>query len=93
MTSKNRTNYGYIKTRNNHTPSDYDINFNTEDIPPNIDYINADNLTRHLQSKTPITRKIHLQLTSNQLDTNNHVELHTTLNIYDNDKKIRVDFK
>lgn len=69
-----RTSYGYMRS-GRYSPSDYDLTFNVEDIPTNIDYIDADNLTRQLSLKTPITRRIHLNLTENQTQTNNEVNV------------------
>lgn len=93
MTYTNRTSYGYMRTKHNWTPSDYDINFNIKDIPSNIDYIDADNLTRHLQSKMPLTRKIHLQLTENTLQSTSKISIRTGLRIHQDNRTIEVDFK
>ena len=93
MTYKNRTNYAYMRTNYNWTPSDYDITFNPEDIPANIDYIDADNLTKHLQSKTPLTRRIHLQLTQNNLENSNSLLVRTGLVLHQDNKNIEVEFK
>lgn len=93
MTYKNRTSYGYMRTKHNWTPSDYDITFKPSEIPKNIDYIDADNLTKHLQSKTPITRRIHLQLTENTIKTPSNISIRTGLTLHQDNKRIEVDFK
>ena len=93
MTYYTRTHYGYMRTKHNWTPSDYDITFNIKDIPSNIDYIDADNLTRHLQSKMPLTRKIHLQLTENTLHSASKTSIRTGLKIHQDNRTIEVDFK
>ena len=68
-----RTDPAYMKTKHNYTPSDYDIQLPLHDIPSNINYLNANNLTQHLQSKTPLTRKIHIQLTKTNINTTNTI--------------------
>lgn len=93
MTYENRTKYGYMRTKHNWTPSDYDITFNPNDIPSNINYIDADNLTKHLQSKIPLTRKVHLQLTPNTLENKNTLLVKTGLILHQDNKNIEVEFK
>ena len=88
-----RTDPAYMKTKHNYTPSDYYIQLPLQDIPSNINYLNANNLTQHLQSKTPLTRKIHIQLTKTNINTTNTITITTGLKIKNNNKKIEVDFK
>lgn len=89
----NRTSYGYMKTKYNYTPSDYDINLKYKDIPTNINYIDANNLTRQLQQKTPLTRKIHLQLTETTLNTTHTIQVRTGLRVKTSKENKEVDFK
>ena len=47
------------------TPNNYDIYFDPEQIPVNIPRENVPNLTNRLQKLIPLSKKIHVNLTTN----------------------------
>ena len=47
------------------TPNNYDIYFDPEQIPVNIPRENVPNLTNRLQKLIPLSKKIHINLTTN----------------------------
>lgn len=47
------------------TPNNYDIYFDPEQIPVNIKRENVPNLTNRLQKLMPLSKKIHINLTTN----------------------------
>ena len=47
------------------TPNNYDLYFDPEQIPVNIPRENVPNLTNRLQKLIPLSKKIHINLTTN----------------------------
>ena len=47
------------------TPNNYDLYFDPEQIPVNIPRENVPNLTNRLQKLIPLSKKIHVNLTTN----------------------------
>ncbi len=47
------------------TPNNYDLYFDPEQIPVNIKRENVPNLTNRLQKLMPLSKKIHINLTTN----------------------------
>ncbi|MBO6275395.1 MAG: hypothetical protein J6M91_07670 [Methanobrevibacter sp.] len=70
------------------TPNNYDISFNKEDIPSNILVENGYDLEKRLQKLIPLSKFIHLDFDSNALESNNRVNIHSSLKINNQ----RVDF-
>lgn len=71
----------YMKTKYNYTPSDYDIYFDVTDIPKNIDIGSSVGLEDLLTVYTPLTRKLHLNLSTMDKDLSNEYEVCTGLEI------------
>ena len=74
----------YMKTRYNWTPSDYDLQFPTDQIPSNIPVEDTANLQKRLQRKMPLTKTIHLDIEEDNRAYLNQIETHTTLNLIKN---------
>lgn len=74
-----KCNAKYMKTDYNWTPNDYDISFDVDMIPSNIDIDNVINLTNTLQRNMPLSKKIHLQLNdySPERHKKNLIGIHT----------------
>ncbi|MCC9261581.1 MAG: hypothetical protein K8V75_04280 [Methanobrevibacter woesei] len=73
----------YMRTKENWTPNDFEINFDYNNIPPNIRMDNVVNLTRQLQSLTPLTKRLHLMMDVDNLNLYNDVKISTKLRIND----------
>lgn len=69
------------------TPNNYDISFNPNDIPSNIQPETAVNLQKRLQKLMPLTKYIHLMLDSGQTSYANHLDVTTKMKI--NNKEVR----
>lgn len=73
----------YMRTKENWTPNDFEINFDYNNISPNIRMDNVVNLTRQLQSLTPLTKRLHLMMDVDNLNLYNDVKISTKLRIND----------
>ena len=71
----------YMRTKENWTPNDYEIAFDYNNIPSNIRMDNVVNLTRQLQSLTPLTKKLHLMMNVDDLQLYNDVKISTRMKI------------
>ena len=71
----------YMKTKNNYTPSDYDIIFDISDVPSNISMSSSIDIENILTAYTPLTRKLHLNLRTLDKSVQNEFELSTKLEI------------
>ena len=71
------------------TPNNYDIYFDSEAIPVNIPRENVPNLTNRLQKLLPISKKIHINLTTNPetITESNSFNINTNLKV--NDKEVK----
>ncbi len=71
------------------TPNNYDIYFNPDEIPTNIKRENVPNLIKRLQKLMPISKKIHVNLTTDaeQITESNTFQLFTNLKI--NNKTVK----
>lgn len=63
------------------TPNNYDLHFNTEDIPKNIPQENGYDLEKRLSKLIPLSKFIHLDFDSGKLNSDNHVIIHSKLRI------------
>ena len=63
------------------TPNNFDISFNPSQIPSNIKTESTDSLQKRLQKLLPATKRIHINLYTEELDENNDLKLHTSLRI------------
>ena len=72
-----------MRTKENWTPNDYEIAFDYNNIPSNIRMDNVVNLTRQLQSLTPLTKRLHLMMDVDNLNLYNDVKISTKLRIND----------
>lgn len=69
------------------TPNNYDIDFNPNNIPSNIQPETAVNLQKRLQKLMPLTKYIHLMLNSEQTSYTNHLNITTKMRI--NNKEVK----
>lgn len=76
-----------------YTPNNYDLYFDYDNIPANIKPIDAANLEKRLQKLMPLSKIIHVNMNSNELEKINHLNIHTSLSIYEkiNDSKVDID--
>lgn len=76
-----------------YTPNNYDLYFDYDSIPANIQPIDAANLEKRLQKLMPLTKIIHVNMDSDALDKINHLNIHTSLDIYEKvtDSKVTLD--
>ena len=79
----------YMRTKENWTPNDYEITFDYNNITSNIRMDNVVNLTRQLQSLTPLTKKLHLMMNVDDLQLYNDVKISTRMKI----NNVEVKFK
>lgn len=61
------------------TPNNYDIYFDTREIPVNIPVETAGQLERRLQKLMPLTKKIHVNLEEKNLHGTNNISCFTKL--------------
>lgn len=71
----------YMRTKYNWTPSDYDIHFDLSDVPRNISIGDSVGLENLLETCTPLTRKLHLNLSTMEKEATNEYEIGTGLEI------------
>ena len=71
----------YMRTKYNWTPSDYDVYFDITDIPKNINLNSSVALEDLLTAYTPLTRKLHLNLSTMEEDWENEYQITTTLEV------------
>lgn len=64
------------------TPNNYDIQIDIDDIPPNLIYKDVTDLQRILDKSTPLSKKIHLWINSDDKDEyDNKIGFKTSLTI------------
>ena len=63
------------------TPNNYDLSFNPSDIPSNIPRENSSSLQKRLAGLMPVSKRIHINLSTEELTENNDLKLHTNLMI------------
>lgn len=80
----------YMRSKYNYTPNDYELSFDTRELPSNIDLQNAKELTLQLQSRSPLGKVIHLCLNEKNENIDNIYEIYNTVNIVFDEKKIEV---
>lgn len=64
-----------------YTPNNFDLSFDTNKIPSNIEMEPAVNLQKRLQKLMPLSKYIHLTLETDELDKINHFMITTKLKI------------
>ena len=71
------------------TPNNYDLYFDPHEIPPNIPRENLPNLTNKLQKLLPVSKKIHINLTTNPetISKSNTFNISTKLKINNREVK------
>ena len=70
-----------------HTPNNYDIYFEKDKVPSNIQMESSYNIEKKLQKLMPLTKKIHLKLGSKSITRNNSINIFCKLKI--NDKEVK----
>ena len=63
------------------TPNNYDIAFDPSKIPSNIQTENSSSLQKRLQKLMPTSKRIHINLSTQELTEKNDLRLHTNLRI------------
>lgn len=63
------------------TPNNYDLYFDYNNIPVNIQAQKPHDLRNHLQKLMPLTKYIHLNMDTDTLEESNNIHLHTNLKI------------
>ena len=81
----------YMRTKDNWTPNDYDLEFDHKQIPSNIRLENVPNLSSRLQKLTPLSKTIHLQLDEGKEEYNNTVGIVSELSLTIGNTVKRVD--
>lgn len=64
-----------------YTPNNFDLSFDTNKIPSNIEMESAVNLQKRLQDLMPASKIIHLDLTTDELSKVNHFVITSKLKI------------
>lgn len=70
------------------TPNNFDIYFDQNNIPANIPRESAASLQKRLQKLMPLSKIIHLNMDSEELNQTNHIKIHTKMKLNNNE----VDF-
>lgn len=68
-------------------PNNFDISFNVNDVPSNVEMENGYNLEKRLQKVMPLTKKVHVNIGSSNLHQNNELNISSILRI--NNKKVK----
>ena len=71
------SNCKYIKQDYDWTPNDYDIEFNYNNIPSNIEWHGGEDIELLLNQYAPITKTLHLTMNIMEKETINGVKLNT----------------
>lgn len=79
------TNCKIIRNEPDWTPNNYDISFNPSHIPSNISTESADSLQKRLQKLMPLSKRIHVNLETEELTEKNDFKIHTCLRINNKD--------
>lgn len=80
----------YMRTKYNYTPNDYELSFDTRELPSNIDLQNAKELTLQLQSRSPLGNVIHICLNEKNENIDNICEIYNTVNISFDNKNLEL---
>lgn len=64
-----------------YTPNNFDLSFDVNKIPSNIEMESAVNLQKRLQKLMPLSKIIHLDLQTDELNKTNHFAVTTKLKI------------
>lgn len=64
-----------------YTPNNFDLSFDTNKIPSNIKMESAVNLQKRLQKLMPVSKIIHLDLKTDELNKTNHFCITSKLEI------------
>lgn len=70
-----------------HTPNNYDLYFDQNNIPANIKQESAASLQKRLQKLVPATKYIHLNMNSEVLNQTNHVLMSTRMKVNNQEVK------
>lgn len=63
------------------TPNNYDIQFDPSDIPSNIPSETANSLQVRLQKLMPLSKRIHINLSTSSMSEKNDFKIHSRLKI------------
>ena len=63
------------------TPNNYDIRLDPNEIPSNLECESAYDLEKRLQKLMPLTKKVHLDLGSSDLQTYDSVDIFCSLRV------------
>lgn len=77
-----------MRTKYNYTPNDYDLYFDYEDIPSNIDLHDAISLSSQLQEVMPLTKVVHLHFNQTNKEYSQFVNIQTKLTLNSSEVKL-----
>lgn len=76
-----------FRNESEYTPNNWDVYFDTSEVPSNIEIESAHRLEQRLNKLIPTSKKIHLNLGVNELSTNNSIHISSMLKI--NKKEVK----
>ena len=79
-----------MRSEHNWTPNDYELWFDTENIPNNINIEDVPNLSARLDKLTPLSKKVHIALKTDDKEHNNTISIVTDLTVTVNKTAKRV---
>lgn len=82
----------YARGKYNITPNDYDLTFDYNEIPSNIDMEYAINLSARLQNLMPLTKILHLNLDTKSTSDLELITLHSNAKITFNNQTMELKF-
>ena len=68
-------------------PNNFDISFQINEVPSNVEIESATNLEKRLQKVMPLTKKIHLNIEAGNMRQNNIINISSILKI--NGKEVK----
>lgn len=83
----------YMRTKYNWTPNDYDIYFDSGNIPSNIQYNDSEDLLKYLNIRNPLTKVLHLNLDQKNQEIGNYLTIYTGLTFTQHGNTIEVELE
>ena len=71
----------YMRSKKNWTPNDYELWFQHNNIPSNINVEEVPNLSSRLDKLTPLSKKVHIMLNTSDEEYNNTINLVSDLTL------------
>lgn len=84
----------YMRTKYNWTPNDYEIIFDYNKIPSNINFKDSADLIKHLNNRNALTKVLHLMMDTRNEEINDELMLYTELSFTNsNNETLEAIFK